>query len=55
MTRVRQFFLGAVAATLQTAACVAADNQALRAALLATPSATVAQTADRPRRVLGGA
>lgn len=55
MTRVRQFFLWAVAAMLQTAACVAADNQALRAALLATPSATVAQTADRPRRVLGGA
>ena len=55
MTRVRQFFLGAVAAMLQTAACVAADNQALRAALLAKSAVTVAQTADRPRRVQGGA
>ncbi|WP_347289739.1 hypothetical protein [Kluyvera georgiana] len=55
MTRVRQFFLGAVAATLQTAACVAADNQALRAALLATPSVTATLTADRPLRMLGGA
>lgn len=55
MTRIRQFFLGAVAATLQTAACVAADNLALRAALSAKPSVTIAQTAARPRRMLGGA
>lgn len=52
MTRSRQFFFGFAAATLQAAACAAADNQTLRVALTGSRSPTYAvQTADRPARV----
>ncbi|HDG1680884.1 hypothetical protein V4836_04955 [Kluyvera ascorbata] len=52
MTRFRQFFFGFAAATLQAAACTAADSQTLRAALTGSRSPTYAvQTADRPARV----
>ena len=52
MTRFRQFFFGFAAATLQAAACTAADSQTLRAALSDSSIPTTAvQTADRPVRV----